>query len=73
MPEPTFMREAYSEAGRRAFDALLERQGVEIVDWWDALPDDAFHDYAHVTSKGRKLATALLADYLATRADDEGR
>jgi len=67
MPEPSPLRRRYDPLGRATFDVLLAAHGDVVLDWFDALPDDAFHDHAHVVEQGRELATARLAGWLSTQ------
>ncbi|MEQ1501686.1 MAG: hypothetical protein ABMB14_05620 [Myxococcota bacterium] len=62
MPEPSDVRGRYDPAGRARFDALLRQVGDEVIDLWDAVPDDGFFDQVHVNAEGRAVLTAALVD-----------
>ena len=64
MPEHSVARAAYDAAGRASFDGALAATGRPIHDWFDAVPDEAFYDQAHLNEVGRALVTARLGALL---------
>jgi len=65
LAEHSELRAATSAVGRARIVRFFEERGVPSLDLHDRIPDDLFHDAAHVEPAGRVVTTSLLAEYLA--------
>lgn len=67
MPEHSEARARYVPGAQDRFGQLLRETSDDVLDLWDALPDEGFYDQGHPNAIGRKRAGAALAERLTPR------